>query len=85
MFLRSIPAHENWNKRNEHRTEPGSDYHAHSGVGVHEVVIVEGFDDGVEPVKGDSTKVESANCACMDIDRVPEVAYSGSKNPPEKK
>ena len=51
VLLSRVPAHENRNKRNEYRTEPGSNYHAHSRVGVHEVVVVEGFDNGVEPVK----------------------------------
>ena len=71
VFFGSVPPKEDRDKGDEDRAHPGSRYHTHGGVSVHKVIIVERFDDGIKPIKWDSTEVQSAHSAGVDIDRVP--------------
>ena len=49
MFVRGVPAKKYWDEGNEGWEEPGGSYHAHGGVGVHEVIIVKRLADRVKP------------------------------------
>ena len=51
MFLRGVPAQEDGHEGDEGGAQPGRGDHAHGRVGVHEVVVVEWFADGVEPAQ----------------------------------
>ena len=49
------------------------------------MMIVEGFDDGIEPVEGDGTQVKGADSTGMNINRVPQITDRWTKNPPARK
>ena len=49
------------------------------------MMIVEGFDDGIEPVEGDGTQVKGADSTGMNINRVPKITDRWTKNPPARK
>ena len=51
MFLRGVPAQKDRHEGDEGGAQPGRGDHAHGRVGVHEVVVVERFADGVEPAQ----------------------------------
>ena len=51
MFLRGVPAQEDRHEGDEGGAQPGRRDHAHGRVGVHEMVVVEWFADGVEPAQ----------------------------------
>ena len=84
MFLRGVPAQEDRHEGDEGGAQPGRGDHAHGRVGVHEVVVVEGLDDGVEPVKGDGAEVEGADSGGVHVYRVPQVAHSRPEYPPSQ-
>ena len=67
MFFRGVPTKKDGDKRDESRTQPSCSNHAHGRVGVHEVVVVKRFDDGVEPIKGDCTEMKGAYSGGVDI------------------
>jgi len=48
------------------------------------MMIVKGFDDGIEPVEGDGTQVKGADSTGMNINRVPQITDRWTKNPPSK-
>ena len=83
MLLSGVPTKEYGNEGDEDWAYPGGCDHEQSWIDVHEVTVVERFDDGVEPVKRDGAEMKGANCTRMNIDRIPKITDWGPKNPPE--
>ena len=84
VFLCGVPAQKYRHEGDGSRTQPSGRDHPHGRVGVHEVVVVEGLDDGVEPVKGDGAEVEGADCRGVHVDGVPQVTDCRAKHPPSR-
>ena len=84
MVLCGVPAQEYRHEGDGGGAQPGSRDHPHGRVGVHEVVVVEWLDDGVEPVKGDGAEVEGADSGGVHVYRVPQVAHSRPEYPPSQ-
>ena len=49
MFVSGVPAQKYWDEGYESWEEPGGSYHAHCGVGIHEVIVVKRLADRVKP------------------------------------